>query len=316
MNTPQTYPPVPVILGPTASGKSRLAFALAQRTGCEIISADSRQIYRELDIGAAKPSHEELREVRHHFIDEKNIGEDYSAGHFAIEAPKRILEVLGRGRPVIVAGGSTLYLQGLLEGFAELPEGNPEIRARLQKELESSGGERLFEKLLELDPEQAATLDPSKTHRLVRSLEIIEVTGLSVTELRARGRKRQDGLQFVPVGLSMPREQLYDRINRRTDRMIEAGLVGEAEQLYRKYRPLLEEHNIQGLQSVGYQELFEYFEGNTVYTRAVELIKQHTRNYAKRQLTFFSNTLSVNWTAAPETDADFARLLERLAMER
>jgi tRNA dimethylallyltransferase len=315
MNTRQTYPPVPLILGPTASGKSRLAFALAQRTGAEIISADSRQIYRELDIGAAKPSRPELLEVRHHFIDEKNIGENYSAGHFAIEAPKRILEVLGQGRHVIVAGGSTLYLQGLLEGFAELPEGNPEIRERLQKDLELSGRESLFEKLLELDPEQAATLDPSKTQRLLRSLEIIEVTGLSVTELRARGRKRLDGLRFIPVGLSMPRQQLYDRINRRTDSMIENGLPEEAAELYKKYRPLLEERKIQALQSVGYQELFEYFEGKTGYVQAVELIKQHTRNYAKRQITFFSNTLSVNWTAAPENDADFARLLERLSKE-
>lgn len=314
MESPHAYPPVLVIVGPTASGKSRLAFELALSTGGEIISADSRQIYRELDIGSAKPRRDELQMLRHHFIDEKNIGETFTAGHFATEAPKRILELLKRGKPAIVAGGSTLYLQGLLEGFAVLPEGNPEMRARLQEEMKSCGRESLYKKLLEQDPEQAATLDPSKTHRLLRSLEIIEATGLTVTELRARGRIRPDGLRFVTLGLSMPRQQLYDRINRRTDSMIENGLPEEAEKLYNKYLPLLKEGNIQALRSVGYQELFEYFEGKTSFTAAVDLIKQHSRNYAKRQLTFLNNTLSINWTAAPENESDFSGLLDRLSL--
>ncbi|NTW11636.1 MAG: tRNA (adenosine(37)-N6)-dimethylallyltransferase MiaA [Chlorobiaceae bacterium] len=313
MSLPLVKNPVLVIVGPTSSGKSRLAFELAKLTGGEIISADSRQIFRELDIGSAKPSPVELQEVRHHFIDEKNIGEPFTAGHFSIDAHRRIIEILERGKPAIVAGGSTLYLQGLLEGFAELPEGNPEIRARLQEEMKMSGRESLYEKLLLLDPEHAATLDPTKTQRLLRSLEIIETTGKRVTDLLAMGRKRQDGLRFSTLGLSMHRQQLYDRINRRTDSMIEAGLADEAEKLYNKYFPLLVDRKTQALRSVGYQELFDYFEGRTGFSEAVALIKQHTRNYAKRQLTFFNNTLSVNWTAAPENESDFSRLLEHLS---
>jgi tRNA dimethylallyltransferase len=313
MSSEQEHPPVLVILGPTASGKSKLAFELAKRTGGEIVSADSRQIYRELDIGSAKPSVQELSEVRHHFIDEKEIGEPYSAGDFAIQAPARIIEVMRRGKPAIVTGGSTLYLQGLLEGFAELPEGNPGIRARLQEEMKTYGRDFLYEKLLAIDPQQAASLDPTKTERLLRSLEIIEATGRSVTELLSMGRKRDDNLHFTVIGLSMPRPRLYERINRRTDLMIEAGLAKEAEALYGKYRSLLTEHTIQALRSVGYQELFDYFEGKSSFAEAVGLIKQHTRNYAKRQLTFFNNTLSVAWTDAPENDIGFHLLLERLS---
>ncbi|NTW56027.1 MAG: tRNA (adenosine(37)-N6)-dimethylallyltransferase MiaA [Chlorobiaceae bacterium] len=315
MASDPAYPPVLVIVGPTASGKSKLAFELARRTGGEIVSADSRQIYRELDIGAAKPSSIELHEVPHHFIDEKNIGETFTAGQFALEAPKRIMEILGRGKPAIVAGGSTLYIQGLLEGFAELPEGDPVVRARLQDELERFGKEYLYEKLLELDPGQAATLDPSKTQRLMRSLEIIEITGLTVTELRSRGNKRQDGVRFVTLGLATPRSQLYDRINLRTMRMIESGLPEEAERLYSKYHHLIAGRKSQALRSVGYQELFACFEGRSGLTEAIELIKQHTRNYAKRQITFFSNTLAIDWTAAPENEDDFRILVERLVRE-
>lgn len=306
-------PLVLVILGPTASGKSRLAFALARLTGGEIVSADSRQIYRELDIGSAKPPPQELHEVRHHFIDEKIIGEPFTAGHFAIEAQKRIRDILKRGKPVIVAGGSTLYLRGLLEGFSELPASNPEIRAKLQQDMKRLGRDYLYEKLLQRDPKQASTLDPSKTQRLIRSLEIIESSGVSVTELLEKGKKKFDGIHFLTVGLTMPRDRLYERINQRTCSMIDAGLVDEAEILYRKYRPHFEERKIQALQSVGYQELFDFFQGKTGFDSAVELIRQHTRNYAKRQLTFFKNTLSVNWTDAPENEREFTKLLGQLS---
>ncbi len=297
-NTAQ--PSVIVILGPTASGKSALALAVAKKIGGEIISADSRQVYRELDIGAAKPSPEALREVKHHFINEKDIGEPFTAGDFATEAVERIRDIHRRGKRAVVAGGSTLYLEGLIEGFADLPPADPEIRARLLDELEREGNERLFAKLLERDPDQAATLDPTKSQRLIRSLEIIEITGLSVTELQARGKQRQGDLSFAVTGLAMPREVLYQRINQRTDEMIEAGLSGEAEGLFHKYHELLASGKTSALQSVGYQELFQYFDGKIAFDEAVSQIKQHTRNYAKRQLTFFRNRLTVNWVNAPE----------------
>ncbi|NTW84127.1 MAG: tRNA (adenosine(37)-N6)-dimethylallyltransferase MiaA [Chlorobiaceae bacterium] len=302
-----------VILGPTASGKSELALAVARKTGGEIISADSRQIYRELDIGAAKPSPEALLEIRHHFIDEKNIGEPFTAGHFAFEAAKRIEEIRLRGKRPIIAGGSTLYIQGLLEGFADLPETNPVVRARLLDELHRYGKEAMYGRLMEKDPEQASTLDPTKTHRLLRSLEIIEITGMSVTELQSKGKRRGTGLQFHTLGLSMPREMLYERINYRTEKMLDAGLLYEAEKLYKKYQSLLESRRIQALQSVGYQELFQYFEGKIDLTAAISLIKQHTRNYAKRQMTFFNNRLAASWESAPESDSEIETLAERLA---
>ena len=310
-NTAQ--PPVLVILGPTASGKSALALAVAKRIGGEIISADSRQVYRELDIGAAKPSPEVLGEVRHHFVNEKNIGELFTAGDFATEAVVRILDMHRRGKRAVVAGGSTLYLEGLIEGFADLPPADSEIRARLIDELERNGNERLFARLHVKDPVQAATLDPTKSQRLIRSLEIIEITGLSVTELQARGKQRQDGLSFITSGLAMPRAILYERINQRTDEMIEAGLCDEAERLYHKYRTLLSAEKISALQSVGYQELFQYFDGDIDLGAAITLVKQHTRNYAKRQLTFFNNRLTVNWESAPLNSSELDVLADRLA---
>ncbi len=303
---------VHVILGPTASGKSALAHALAKNIGAEIISADSRQIYRELDIGSAKPSPEALRDIRHHFINEKNIGETFTAGDFAIESRARIREIHSRGLPAVVTGGSTLYLEGLLEGFAELPPGNPEIRKRLLQELESIGKEELYKKLLQKDPQQAATLDPTKTQRLIRSLEIIEITGVSVTELQAQG-KAVTGLRFLAWGLSMPREKLYMRINQRTETMLENGLLAEAKMLHHKYRAMLAEGKIPALQSVGYQELFQHFDRKIDLSTAIDLVKQHTRNYAKRQLTFFKNRLAVTWVDAPENESELAALVDRLA---
>jgi tRNA dimethylallyltransferase len=314
MPSPETaQPEVIVILGPTASGKSALALAVAKKIGGEIISADSRQIYRELDIGAAKPSEEVLGEVQHHFINEKNIGEPFTAGDFATEAVERIREIHRRGKRAVVAGGSTLYLEGLLEGFADLPPADPVIRARLLEALEREGNERLYAKLLERDPVQAATLDPTKSQRLIRSLEIIEITGLSVTELHAKGKMRQVGLHFITTGLALPRETLYHRINKRTDEMVEAGLSGEAEGLYHKYRELLAGGKISALQSVGYQELFQYLDGKITFDEAIILIKQHTRNYAKRQLTFFNNRLTVNWVESPQNVNELTSMVDRLA---
>ena len=305
-------PPILLILGPTASGKSALAFAVAKKINAEIISADSRQVYCELNIGTAKPPKEKLYEVKHHFIDEKNIGEPFSAGKFAAEAIKRIQNLYLQGKQVVVAGGSTLYIEGLLKGFADLPPENPEIRQKLLHELENKGKKHLFKKLLKLDPEQAETLDPTKTHRLIRSLEIIEITGKSVTELQKKGKKAYTNLRFVTVALEMPRETLYQRINQRTDEMIEAGLCNEAEALYTKYNPMLTKIKIPSLQSVGYQELFQYFDGQIDFQTSVNLIQQHTRNYAKRQLTFFKNRLNVNWVVAPRKHDELQTLVSHL----
>lgn len=312
---------VPVILGPTASGKSALAFEFALATGAEIISADSRQIYRGMDIGTAKPSKEMLRKVRHHFIDEKEIGEPFSAGDFAVEARTRILSIHEHGGKAVVAGGSTLYLEGLLHGFAELPAANPEIRARLQHELEHNGAETLYLRLAAIDPEQARTLDPTKTQRLVRSLEIIELTGRTVTALQRAakadtGESENGALTFHLYGLDMPRAKLYDSINKRVTAMMQEGLLDEVRKIRENYILLLRKGRINALETVGYKELFNHLEGRFTLDEAVGLIQQHTRNYAKRQLTFFRNRLPrIEWLDAPPDAPARAALADKIIIQ-
>ncbi|TNJ40231.1 tRNA (adenosine(37)-N6)-dimethylallyltransferase MiaA [Chlorobaculum thiosulfatiphilum] len=302
--------PVLVILGPTASGKTELAFRIARQIGGEIVSADSRQIYRGMDIGTAKPPREMLEEIRHHFIDEKEIGEPFSAGDFAEQAAERIRELRQRGITPIVAGGSTLYIEGLLKGFAELPPADPEIRARLTRELERHGAEALYRRLEALDPEQARTLDPTKSQRLVRSLEIIELSGQTVTALQRKTTGPSTGIDFTVIGIDLPRELLYDRINRRTAAMMQAGLEAEARRLYDQFRDQWRSKTLNALATVGYRELFEHFEGLHDLQTAEVLIAQHTRNYAKRQLTFFRNRLDMEWVAAPLDEAGVDALVE------
>ena len=304
--------PVLVILGPTASGKSELAFRVALMTGGEIISADSRQIFRGMDIGTAKPPRQMLDAVRHHFIDEKEIGEPFSSGDFATQATERINEIQERGVPAIVAGGSTLYLEGVLKGFSALPPSDPEIRARLIQELEQKGADTLFRRLELIDPQQARTLDPSKTQRLVRSLEIIEISGKSVTALQQSPPTPPHDIDFIVTGLDMPRPMLYDRINRRTAGMIQAGLIEEARGLHELYRRELAEGAVNALATVGYRELFDSFEGHIDLETSISLISQHTRNYAKRQLTFFKNRLNVVWLDSPLNESGIAELAEKL----
>lgn len=304
--------PVLVILGPTASGKTELAFRIARQIGGEIVSADSRQIYRGMDIGTAKPPREMLEEIRHHFIDEKEIGEPFSAGDFAEQAAERIRELRQRGITPIVAGGSTLYLEGLLKGFAELPQADPEVRARLTRELERHGAEALYRRLEALDPEQARTLDPTKSQRLVRSLEIIELSGQTVTALQRKTTGPSTGIDFTVIGIDLPREMLYDRINRRTAAMMQAGLEAEARRLYDQFRDQWRSKTLNALATVGYRELFEHFEGLHDLQTAEALIAQHTRNYAKRQLTFFRNRLDVEWVAAPLDEAGVDSLVEEI----
>lgn len=304
--------PVMVITGPTASGKSALAHAMAELLGAEIISADSRQIYRGMDIGTAKPSKKMLEEVPYHFISEKEIEEEYSAGNFTSDAIRRIRSIHEKSRDPIVAGGSTLYIEGLLHGFADLPVRNPQIRRDLEEELKTAGSNALYQRLKSIDPEQAATLDPSKTQRLVRSLEIVTITGKTVTELQAIEKKRCPSVRFIPFGLSLPREKLYKRINKRTDEMMAAGLLDEAEKLYSTHYKGKTRRTINALETVGYKELFQYLEGKHALDKAVELIKQHTRNYAKRQLTFFRNRLDLEWVPAPFDRENLYKLAEKL----
>jgi len=299
-----TFPTIPVILGPTASGKTAVGIALAQKLGAEIISADSRQIFEELTIGSAKPSVEEISKIPHHFISEKVLTQNYDAGKFANDAHARIREIFSSQKRVVVVGGSTLYIEGLVNGFANLPAKNDKLREALTKELQEKGAERLYQELKEMDPDHAKTLDPTKTQRLIRSLEVIRLTGKTLTEL-FRKQNPSNEFSFKLFGINLPREVLYQRINQRTDVMFEQGLLKEAENLFKQYPTLPGQKSIiNALATVGYTELFAYFNNEISLEQAKSLIKQHTRNYAKRQLTFFRNKMSVEWLDIdPKTDS-------------
>ena len=286
----------PVLLavaGPTAVGKTALTVALAQQLGTEILSADSRQFYREMRIGTAKPTPAEMQGVPHHFIDSHSIAEDYSAGRFATDALAR-LATLFQAHPIVIAtGGSGLYLQALTDGLDELPPVPPQVRQQLLAELAAHGLPALVAELARLDPLAHQRLDRQNPQRVVRALEISRGTGrpfssfhrgpAAVAEAAARRPFR-----VVKVALSRPREALYQRIDQRVLLMLEEGLVAEAEALL-PYR----QHN--ALQTVGYQEIFGYLDGHYDYPEAVRLLQRNTRHYAKRQLTWLRRDAGYQW---------------------
>ncbi|MDX2127549.1 MAG: tRNA (adenosine(37)-N6)-dimethylallyltransferase MiaA [Chloroherpetonaceae bacterium] len=276
---------IPVLLGPTASGKTDLAYHLAVEFGGEVISADSRQIYRELTIGSGKPSNEMLKTITHHFINERTLPEPYDAATFAQEAWERIQDCIQRGKIPIVAGGSTLYLKALINGFSEFPKPDLELREKLQRRLASSSLASLYEELKEKDPQRAASIDPSNPHRVIRSLEVVIQTGTSFSEL-AKKKFFISPYGFDVYLLSLVRSELYRKIDLRIDEMLENGFEAEAKKIFDQFGY---ESSISALETVGYKEFFSFFREAFSKEEAVMLMKQHTRNYAKRQETYFRN---------------------------
>ncbi len=272
--------PIHVITGPTATGKTALGLRLAQILGGEIVSVDSRQIYRELTIGSAKPGADELAQAPHHFIDELNLGEPYSAGLFAKQASLRINEISERGHVPIVVGGSTLYLHALVHGLSPTVPSDPVVRANIEKRLAKLGKEALHKELAEIDPPSASSMDPTKTSRLVRALEVYELTGTPLSEFH--GRSLPLSHKFSVTVLTLERQTLYERIEQRVDRMLELGLIEEN----RRIRDLKLDPSLSALKSIGYQEPMAYLDGLYSWDRMVELIKRNSRRYAKRQLTW------------------------------
>ena len=268
-----------VIGGATASGKSAMALELALHYGIEIISADSRQFYTEMNIGTAKPKPEERALVPHHFIDFLSIRDFYSAGMFEKDALGVLHHLFESGELAVMVGGSGLFIKAVCEGFDEFPDVPAEISRELEQLHLEEGIEALQEKLRLLDPLYFKTVDIINPRRLMRALSVCMGTGRPFSEFRL-GNKVERGFVPIYIQLQLPREKLYDLINQRVDQMVEAGLVGEARLLY-EYRDL------PALQTVGYQELFQHFDGQTTLEGAIEKIKQNTRNYAKRQETWF-----------------------------
>lgn len=283
--------PVAAVAGPTATGKTRLAVELALRFGGEVISADSMQIYRGLDIGTAKPSQEEMHGVPHHLMDFLDPSEPFSVADYVSLASRKIAEIHSRGRLPIVAGGTGLYLRSLLSNLSFSPQGHDErLREQLRKKAEKHGPEALLEELRSFDPESAARIHPNNVNRVIRAIEIYRVTGVTMTEQAERSRAVPPPYDDVRIGLAYrDRAKLYDAIDRRVDTMMSAGLLREAETVFRMENPAT------AAQAIGYKEFFPYFDGECSLKDAVARVKAESRHYAKRQLTWFRRDETIRW---------------------
>ena len=289
------------VVGPTAGGKSALALELAQRLGGEIISCDSMQIYRRMDIGTAKPTTEEQARVRHHLIDAVEPEESFSAADYVELAVKAIADCESRGRLPIVCGGTGLYLDALLRGEELAPNTvDPRVRAELIELAEREGVDALWQELLKIDSESAAATHKNNIKRVARAIEIYRVSGVTKTELDRRSRLSECRYDACVIGLRYAdRAVLYERIDRRVDAMIDAGLVEETERLLSEG---VFEKNATAAQAIGYKELLPYLRGECSLEEATESLKMATRRYAKRQMTWFSARPYVKWIELSEKD--------------
>ena len=283
-----------VILGPTAVGKTAAAIDIAKDLGTEIISADSRQFFREMSIGTAKPTEQELRSVKHHFINSLSVTDEYNVGMFERDALKVLDKIFEKKNTAVMAGGSGLYINAVCDGFDEVPEADKEIRANITEMYKREGIEYLRSTLKKLDEEHYRKVDIKNPHRLIRAIEVCMTTGKPYSELR-KGEKKKRNFTSVKIGLNMDREKLYQRINERVDEMMKAGLLEEV-------RSVAKHKNLNSLQTVGYKELFDHLDDKTDLARAVELIKQNTRNFAKRQMTWFRKDKNIKWFDAHEKE--------------
>lgn len=294
-----------VIAGPTAVGKTSVAISVAEYFRTDIISADSRQLFRELTIGTAKPSFEELATVRHHFINSHSIGDAYDAAQYGQDALALIHELFKTHDRIILCGGSGLYIKAVCEGFDDIPEIAPHIRAELINEYKINGLGVLQEKLRQLDRDHFEKIDIHNPHRLIRALEVAIGTGVSITSFQKK-IKLKHNFSVLKIGLKLPRLELYERIDARMDKMIEDGLFHEAEQLY-QFRV----HN--ALQTVGYREVFDFMDGRYDRNEAIRLLKQNSRRYAKRQLTWFKRDADMIWMNPANIDGIIKIILSETA---
>ncbi len=275
------------LVGPTAIGKTDLAIHMAQYFGTEIISADSRQIFKEMSIGTAKPSSQDLSLVNHHFINSHSINQDFSVGHFEKEGLALLTEIFKSHQIAILVGGSGLYVNAITQGFDDLPMAPPALRAQLNDAFSEKGISYLQEELQKLDPEYYDEVDINNPQRLIRALEVCLHTGAKFSAFRKNQEKKRP-FQIIKIGLKMEREALYARINQRVDLMMDAGLLEEVQ-------ALLPYRHLNALQTVGYQEIFDYLDGKCSLPNAVSQIKQNTRRFAKRQITWFNRDPEIHW---------------------
>lgn len=285
-----------VIVGPTAVGKTDLAFQLSRLFNTEIISADSRQFYRETEIGTAKPEAFMLKAIKHHFVNSLSIEEEYTAGQFERDALLVLHNIFEQHNLAVMVGGSGLYVRAVCEGFDEMPEIGPEVRSRWNKKVQQQGLEVVQQYVEKNDPEYYSIVDKKNPARLIRAAEVIEATGRPFSQYRVGSVAATRPFTAIKIGLTDDRETLYKRIDDRMDAMIAAGLFEEAEQLFPK-------RHLQALQTVGYQEIFGHLEGNYDKEEAIRLLKRNSRRYAKRQLTWFRKDPAVKWFTRGEEGA-------------
>lgn len=290
------------IIGTTGIGKTKLAIEIAKHFDTEIISCDSRQFFREMKIGTAAPSAEELSEIPHHFIGNLSVENYYSIGQFEKEAIEKIEKLFTKKNVVVLVGGSMMYEKSVLEGLNDLPEANVENQEKLETIFNEKGIEPLQEILQKLDPEYFAIVDKDNPRRLFRAIDIIWQTGKSYTENISEQVKKRN-FEFIRIGIEAPREIIYERINHRVDQMIEVGLVKEAQLL-------IPFQNNLALKTVGYSELFKYFNNEWTFDFAIEEIKKNSRRFAKRQLTWYRKETNIHWVNFENSVQESLSLLE------
>ena len=297
-------PTLLVLLGPTGVGKTNLSLSLAEHFGCPIVSSDSRQFYRELKIGTAAPTEDELSRVKHYFIGSHSIHDEYNAGQYEQDAIKLLDELFRKHKVVLLVGGSMMYIDAVCNGMDEIPNVDTETRAFWQKQYADFGLEFIQNELLKLDPTHYGQVDLQNPKRIIHALEICSMTGRPYSELRTGQRKLRD-FNILKIGLNRPRPELYERINARVDNMMDEGLLREAEQFY-QFRKL------NTLNTVGYKELYEYMDGNRTLDFAINMIKQDSRRYAKRQLTWFNRDKDILWFQPEELESKIELVLQNI----
>jgi tRNA dimethylallyltransferase len=290
--------------GPTAVGKTQVAIDLATHFHTEIINADSRQIYREMKIGTAIPSSGQLEAVPHHFIGSRTVQEYYNASMFEFDALELLNRLFVQYNVVIMTGGSGMYMDAVCRGIDDFPTVNAIIRENLRSEFQQKGLEWLRSRIKESDPEYYSQVDLNNPQRLLKALEIITMTGRPYSSFLTR-RKKEREFVIIPLGLNMDRTTLYRNINRRVDAMIAAGLVAEA-------KALLPFRHLNALNTVGYREIFESLDGKTTLAEAVDLIKRHSRQYARRQITWFKKNGEIKWFAPGEKNEMVSYIAEKI----
>lgn len=276
-----------ILLGPTGVGKTELCLSLAEELNTEIVSCDSRQFFRELKIGTAAPTEAQMQRVKHHLVGNLSIFDYYSCGRFEIDALKKLDELFLSKDVVLMTGGSMLYIDAICKGIDDIPNVDQELRDNLHERYANEGIDNILAELKLLDPEYYDMVDKKNHKRIIHALEICLTSGKTFSSFRKETAKARP-FDIIKIGLNLPREELYDRINKRVDIMFEEGLLEEAEKFY-------PHRNLNSLNTVGYKELFEYFDGNWELDFAKNMIKQNSRRYAKKQLTWFNRDKDINW---------------------